>query len=53
MELKREYRAKSEIDLMNIFQDQGIISDNCISIEDIPDRDLIHAYGRHNQKEHQ
>ncbi len=44
--LLRKYRASGVHHLMDILQDQGIVSDNAVVIEDVAIRDLVRAYQR-------
>ena len=42
--LLRKYRAAGINALMDILQDKGLVSDECVTLEDVAERDLISAY---------
>ncbi len=44
--LLRKYRASGVHGLMDIFQNEGIVSDEAVTIEDVAIRDLVRAFQR-------
>lgn len=42
--LRSVWGVTNNTELMNHLQNAGIISDNCVGIEDVPDSDLMRAY---------
>ncbi len=45
-QLLRKYRASGVNKLMDMLQDQGIVSDEAVAIEDVAIRDLVRAFQR-------
>ncbi len=43
-ELRIKYHCGAEIVLMNHLQDVGLVSDEAVNLQDVPDRDLIKAF---------
>lgn len=42
-DLRRITGCKTHVDLMNFIQDRGLVSDLCVTVEDVPDSDLMSA----------
>lgn len=43
-------RADKEIELMNHLQQNGLVSDNCVTLADVPLVDLQRAYARNFER---
>lgn len=46
-------RADKENELMNHLQENGLVSDECINLADVPDDDLLRAYERNFERTHE
>jgi len=42
-EMRAKLRVRTDIDLMNQLQGRGLVSDNCVTLDDVSDGDLIRA----------
>lgn len=52
--IKKHYwfiEDETNIELMNVLQDDGLVSDCAVTIDDVPDIDLVNAYEKINQGE--
>jgi hypothetical protein len=49
-ELKDKYQVNTMRELMNILQELGLISDNCVEIQEVATRDLMISLNNNERK---
>lgn len=47
--LLRKYRAAGVNALLDTLQDEGLVSDECVVIQDVAERDLIKAFQKESR----
>lgn len=51
--IKKHYwfiEDETNVELMNVLQDDGLVSDEAVTIDDVPDIDLVNAYHRLSER---